>query len=188
MTIIELVSKIAEDVRYRTLTSMIGQSITITGFENIPRETNEFVKQFIDGCSFAGPRKFLLIYQIAKYGFLDLRLSGQSALLDSGTEPGLPLLYEAGIIGKCVLENLDALNDEPPYIDMEQLDAEIAAEETHVCLFLRTKSFIIDWHHIKEIMARLENPSLITFPLVFEVEDACVTNATGVWGERHLYA
>lgn len=184
MSDISLLLNVARDLRYCTLMSMIGKSVKITDRKRIPIETTAFADQFVDGCSFAGPEN--LYGPIAKYGILDVRFTAPPALLNTVTETGLPLLCELGFIHNDAQQHIEELEGNLPY-GIEELRDGIAAKETHLMLFLRSSSLNMKNKSIVEIRARLRDPTLIRFPIIFTVVDACATNASYVWVEKHFY-
>jgi len=54
-------------------------------------------------------------------------------------------------------------------------------------LFLKSSAPNVSEISAVERMTRIRNPSLINFPIEFKVEDACVSNSSFVWINKHFY-
>ena len=181
-----LLLNVARNLRYRTLAPMVGQSITISARALITAETEAFVGRFADDCLFAGPEQEYLDGQIAKYGILDLRFSAPTTLLDADTDSGVPLLRQLGFIDDDARDSIDELGDDGSCC-LEELRDGIAENKTHLLLFLVSPDLDVSEMLMMDRMARIQDPSIIDFPIVFSVVDACVSNSSFVWINKHFY-
>ena len=144
------------------------------------------VRRFAEGCSFAGPEQHVLDGQISKYGILDLSFKAPSSLLDREAEKGISLLQELGFIDAEERSLLDGEPDEEA-VCLEQLRAAIERRETHLLVFLSSTEPDRSELTAAERLARLHDPAAVRFPMVFTVTDACVSNSSLVWINKHFY-
>lgn len=181
-----LLLNVARNLRYRTLAPMIGQSLTISDRSRIATETTAFVARFADGCCFAGPEQKYLDVQIAKIGILDLRFTSPSTTLASDAPGGVPLLRELGFVGRDWQELTEEIGDDSAFC-LEELRDGIAENATHLMLFLQASNPKESEMSTTDRMARIRDPSIIKFPINFTVVDACVSNSSFVWMNKHFY-
>ncbi len=165
---------------------MIGKTVVATDRTRIVDDVSSFVAQFADGCDFAGPEQHFLDGQIAKYGLLDLRFNAPSTMLASVPAGGVPLLRDLGFIDSD-MQKLASELDGDAGCCIEELRDGIATNETHLMLFLESSNPNVSDMSMMDRMARIRNPSIIDFPITFSVVDACVSNSSFVWMNKHFY-
>lgn len=181
-----LLLNVARNLRYRTLTPMIGEYVTISDRTVVTNETSAFVARFVGGCSFAGPEQKYLDGQIAKYGILDLRFNAPNTMLDADADAGVSLLRELQFIDSGMEDLIEELGGDASYC-LEELRDGIAENKTHLKLFLESSNPNVSEMSMMHRMARMRDPSLIDFPITFAVVDACVSNSSFVWMNKHFY-
>lgn len=115
---------------------------------------------------------------IQKYGILDFTY--RVTLAELGLSPaGLGVLRSLGLV--------DASDPNPPDWDHAIL-AELADEAEAGALYLKVFLRTVDELPPHAVLRRLEEGLPPQFwPHDFVVEDACVTNAKGVWLAKHVY-
>ena len=99
-----------------------------------------------------------------------------SALLDTDTDSGVALLRELGFIDNDSAHFVEEPGGEAAYC-LGELHAGIEANETHLLLFLESSRPNAAKMSIADRMARLRDPSLIRFPIVFTVVDASTNSS-----------
>lgn len=181
-----LLLNVARSLRYRTLQQMIGKTVAVTAHARIVADVSSFVGQFVDGCAFYGPEQKFLDGQIAKYGLLDLRFNAPSEMLDSESAGGIPLLRELGFVGGDMQKLAEELGGDAGSCIQELRDG-IAKNATHLLLFLESSNPRVSEMSMMDRMARIKTPSIIDFPITFSVVDACVSNSSFVWMNKHFY-
>lgn len=177
---------VARSLRYRTLQPMLGKSVEVSARLRIVDDVSSFVSQFVDGCLFDGPGQNVLDGQIAKFGLLDLRFSAPSRMLDSVPAAGVPLLRELGFVDSDLQELAEELGDDANSCINELRDG-IAENRTHLLLFLQASIPSASDMTLMDRVARFRNPSIIKFPITCSVVDACVSNSSFVWMNKHFY-
>lgn len=180
-----LLLSVARTMRYRTLTPMIGEEVTISARLRISTEVSAFVARFIDECSFSGPEQKIIDLQIAKYGILDLRFAAPPRMFNRDMDAGIPLLRRLGFINSDAQGTSGELGSDS--ICLEELRDGIAENETHLLLFLESTNPKVSEMSVMDRMARIRDPLSINFPIVFKVVDACVSNSSFVWMNKHFY-
>jgi hypothetical protein len=179
-----LLLNVARSLRYRTFEPIIGHELMVSRSDLIASESEALVGRFLDGCSFCSPEQGDLDGQIARYGLLDLCFQARAALLENGYKTGIPLLKELGFIEDGT--SSVAEEDCGLYCLEELLDG-TRKNETYLMLFLqisrvqRADGFLLQ---LNDMPRRACNrPS----PMVFTVEDACISNSSFVWMHKHFY-
>lgn len=181
-----LLLNVARNLRYKTFTPMIGERIKISERTSISTEVASFVARFADGCSFDSPEQKYLDGQIAKYGLLDMQFTAPSTMLDADSKRGVPLLRELGFIDENAENLIEELDDDPAYC-LEELRHGIAENKTYLLLFLKSSNQNVAKMSIRDQIACCDDQAKIIFPIVFTVVDACVTNSSFVWINKHFF-
>lgn len=181
-----LLLNIARNLRYKTFTPMLGKRVKISERTSITTEVAWFVAQFADSCSFYGPEQKYLDGQIAKYGLLDMQFTARSTMLDADSKKGIPLLRELGFIDGNTQDLIEELGGDSASC-LEELRDGIVENKTYLMLFLESSNPNMAEMSMRDRMARVYDPAKIRFPIVFTVADACVTNSSFVWMNKHFY-
>ena len=179
-----LLLNVARSLRYRTFEPIIGHELIVKRSDLIPSESEALVGRFLDGCSFSSPEQGCLDGQIARYGLLDLRFQASTTLLEKGYKTGIPLLKELGFIE----DGTSSVAEEDCVLYcLEELLYGTRKNETYLMLFLQTSQVhCADGILLQQndMPRRACNPP---FPMVFTVEDACISNSPFVWMNKHFY-
>ena len=181
-----LLLNVTRQLRYRTLTPMIGQTVTISGRTLVATEATAFVNRFADGCCFAGPGQNFLDGQIAKYGILDLHFDAPATMLDTDASGSVPLLRDLGFIDNGIEDLIEKKTGDVGYC-LKVLHEGIAEDKAHLLLFLESTDPDLLQMSVMDRMRRIQDPSIICFPVTFKVVDACITNSLDVWMNKHFY-
>ncbi|MEM7624515.1 MAG: hypothetical protein AAF333_02685 [Planctomycetota bacterium] len=182
-----LLLNVARNLRYRHLGDTIGQSVSVAGRHTIADDALAFVRRYCEECGFEGPQQKYLEGQIAKYGILDLSFRLPHKSLDENYVSGVPLLRELGFDGSGINdEDWEGYGDEK-YAWFEELAKDIADESAFLRLFMRCSDPSVASGSVTEMMGRLRDFSSTKFPLTFIIVDACITNSTFVWMNKHFY-
>ena len=181
-----LLLNVARNLRYRTLDRLIGETLTIADRLTIREETSAFVTRFAEGCTFAGPEQNFLDGQIAKYGLLDLRFNAPQAKLDATSPAGVPILRELGFVDGGMDKLAEELGGDSGGC-IEELSEGIAENKAHLLLYLESSEPNVSELSMIDRMARVRDPATIDFPIAFTVIDACVSNSSFVWINKHFY-
>jgi hypothetical protein len=179
-----LLLNVARSLRYRTFEPIIGHELIVSRSDLIASESEALVGRFLDGCSFSSPEQGTLDGQIARYGLLDLRFQARATLLEKGYKTGIPLLKELGF-----LENGTSSVAEEDCIlyCLEELLDGTRKNETYLMLFLQiSRVQRADGSQLQQNdMPR--RACALPSPMVFTVEDACISNSSFVWMLKHFY-
>lgn len=175
-----LIRRAARGIRYRTLSEILNLNITFTDRLAISSTSTQLVNQFFPGSTFLGPPQKMLDGQIIKYGLLDLEFSTAPSLLGD-YQSGVPLLRELGLMGKT------SINDDwnNPMEIVEMVLEDLAESHTYLKLFLRA-SDQINFDMRGQLLGQV-NPSSLSFPMTFTIQDACITNVSSAWMMKHFY-
>ena len=179
-----LLLNVARSLRYRTFEPIIGHELMVKRSDLIPSESEALVGRFLDGCSFSSPEQGDLDGQIARYGLLDLCFQASRTLLEKGDTTGIPLLKELGFIEDGISTETE---EDCALYCLEELLNGVRKNEAYVMLFLQVSQVGCEdgtlWQHRDMFHGTCKLP----FPMVFTVEDACISNSPFVWMNKHFY-
>lgn len=189
---IQLIKKLARELKYRSLLELVGRKITIfsvsTVEDDVRRELGSIVPE---GCRLLTEPQ-LMKGMLAKYDFLDLTFSAPAYLLESQYESGISLLKALYFIRDPSEESVDEelreisllFGDDPTFLS--ELADDLSKNMT-VCRMFLDSTHPREWDKNNRMMAlKLSLPSSY-FPQVFVIGDACITNAGFVWFHKHFY-
>lgn len=183
-----LVRRVARNIRYKRIDSVIGATLELSSLGDIVAESEKFAQSYYAKCKFHGPEEKYYVGSIAKYGILNLTFTVKtSVVLDDGMY-GIELLQRLGflpadeereaecIAGSEILGSLDCL---------KEMDEDIVKGIVFLKLFLEEEGKTK--RSVQEAFRLINTPSKICFPKTFRIIDACMTNSDFVWINKHFY-
>ena len=179
-----LLLNVARSLRYRTFEPIIGHELIVDRSDLIASESEALVGRFLDGCSFSSPEQGNLDGQIARYGLLDLRFQACATLLEKGYKTGIPLLKELGFIEDGTSSVAD---DDCALYCLEELLDGTRKNETYLLLFLQISQVQRVDRSLLQLNDMPRRACNLPSPMVFTVEDACISNSSFVWMHKHFY-
>jgi hypothetical protein len=188
--------KIARALRYRPLAEANGKLVVISSADAVNKDVLCELSSVLPMQFRYDPATPVNLAPLVKHGFLELRFEvapGDGELLTRlsrrelaklgflGQEVRMPGVKEEGDQGD------DELAAEASDICVDLLLKEIAAERLFVMLFLEAISDRRSLHERE--LATLTDFQLPSdfFPATFQVRDACISNASSIWVQRHFY-
>lgn len=192
---IALARRVDRELRYRTLTDMIGRHVVVASLDAISVCVRGLAAAWLPASArWRDPTEPSLA--LAKYGIIDAVLDAPLALLDDArTLVGIPVLRAVGRASRrgepLPGDEKELDDDEKALMDaLDEMDCitDLAADlDRRECLL---KVFLTSTPPGHEPMQRVaRRPALRAgfFPRDFVVADACVTNARSIWLAKHLY-
>lgn len=190
--LVSLIRRIAKQIKYRQLDSLIGKEVTVHSPETVPVDVCTSLGQdFPAGCEFVKPEARWRESALQKYGMLDLHFRAPAQLLGCDCECGIPLLKQLEFVWDPSEENPweelaeafgnEAAQEDPTCLSM--LEDDLAKGETWLRLYLTIDP--PEGRH-SEPSGHVQLPSQ-SAPRSLVVRDACVTNAGSVWFHKHFY-
>ena len=164
--------RVAKQLRYRTLPELIGRSILIPSIRDI---LGTVAASFELGSPVNPDARFEGM--IAKYGILDLEFHSLQPNLGRQDRGGVALLKELGFVQE---ERAEENLDEEDWC-LQELEKSITDRQV-VKLFLESD---IDLDSNPLRAKGILRPS--DLPSTFVVTDACLTNSSFVWINKHFY-
>ncbi|HTB72740.1 MAG TPA: hypothetical protein VK762_05835 [Polyangiaceae bacterium] len=171
--------RLARDFRYRPLPSLEGSKLPVASFDAVEGglrallEENGLRPTIFDGNNFRA--------SIAKYDLIDVRFGTSPAALEhADTRTGLAALRELGF-----LESPQDGEDGGSCLEMLAEDINDGICQIKLFLQAETPRNVRD-PVVRRQMIKLKLPKDY-FPRNFILGDACVTNANGIWLEKHLW-
>lgn len=175
---------VAKNLRYKTIESLIGRTVTISSRHNIAEATSALLATELKGCQYINPDERVACGQIGKYGMLDLEFDAPIALVEQGFLSGIPLLRSLGFIDESAQEILEKWEVDSGFC-IDELHQDLTTQKGFVKLYLKnTDSTDLSLH---ERMKRTFKPETIPFPMTFVVTDACLANSSRMWIHKHFY-
>jgi hypothetical protein len=107
-------------------------------------------------------------------------------MLDSDSSGGVPLLRELGFVDGDMQKLVEEFGGDSGCC-IEELRDGIAKNTAHLMLFLESSNPNVSEVSMMDRLARISKPSIIEFPITFLVVDACVSNSSFVWMNKHFY-
>jgi len=206
---VSLLKEVVSEFRYRSLTNLIGLEVTINSYDTRISDICESLGNlFPNECEFSFSNS--TYGALVKYGILDQVFRVPNTILSSNYQNGFTVLQELGVIGSAqkitTIEEVEKMQDPSFYIDGSSLHGIwmfLDPNQTLFKLFLRARSaltlrsflkrmiFKAKWKRMS-VAARREfyrNRSLPHdfFPHRFKIVDACFTNSSSVWFDKHYY-
>lgn len=190
--------QVSRQIKYRALDGLIGRQVVISSAASVPAEVAHQLRSDLPpGLHFQGPEPNYVTLALAKYGILDLSFTIEEFHWGSADSPGVPLLEEFGFVLRepTPSESPTLFDDKDPTC-LEQLQDDINENKTVVKLFLeeRPKRDLKASFLAMASSGKMESVSAggvdsldHYFPKMFEVVDACLTNADFIWFHRYFY-
>lgn len=194
----QLLKQVARNIKYLSLSNLIGHEVKIRSFETIITDMFEGSKNLL-------PEKYTHISTIhplviAKYGILDLEFQVSPTYLTDDYQSGTSLLKELGFIKSTKqhqqAQEITKTSDDPLTNDpfcLTELAEELEKKQVLLKLFLEGGSVIENYNLdqmspevYREFFDNLSLPSDY-FPRKFLITDACFTNAGFTWFHKHFY-
>jgi hypothetical protein len=177
MTATHAMFRLARELRYREL-PIIGRRVVIESRDAVEHVLRQLATPWItrdsrwDGCD--------IVAGLAKYGLLDRWCNVDPRELEGGLR-GVPVLRVNGFPRR-------APDPDPVVAAQDRACAagclEDLAEELGPCVL---KLFLDDQLPWSVRAPNLRELPRDYFPRPFIVTDACITNASGIWFEKHFY-
>ena len=176
-----LIKRIARQIRYQSLDSLIDETVSASSIDSIESEIQAFIQQSCPDGTFSGPPRSNLVGTLTKYGILDLEFRMSEFLLVPELRTGIRLLKELGYLPRP--DKISDAEKESNRGYLEGLDESIDEDGILLKVFLIDPNFQISSDRILQV----QDHSRIPFPIEFSVVDACVTNSGYVWINKHFY-
>lgn len=186
-----LVRQAATGLRYQTVSPLIGQRITVTGWPSFEADVESWVESQMPGCKSCEDRNARQHLVYARYGFADFTFDAAELSLDSVPVGGVPLLKNLGFAWNRRRSAYQERHWMPEYADpandfqeaVEDLAEEIEQSQLYLRVFFVGPKITDDdnWRAAIRAMDSTE------FPMTIDVVDACLTNSPGVWINKHFY-
>jgi hypothetical protein len=202
---VSLLKEVASKIRYRPLTSLIGLKVTINSYDTRISDIRESLGNlFPDECECLNSSGY---GAIIKYGILDVVFRVPNTILASNYQNGFTVLQELGVIGSAqkitTIEEVEKMQDPSFYIDgsgLHYIWMFIDSNLTLFKLFFRGKSAFTSRSFLKRMILKSKRKRMSGvefyrnlslphdyFPHRFKIVDACLTNSSSVWFEKHYY-
>jgi hypothetical protein len=166
--------RLVSKLRYRALPELVGRSIEVPGVDAVVPALRALIEPWAGpdapwapGCNWAEEH---LHGTIGKYGLIDTWFAAPASLLN-GALAGRAVLKANGI---------DEGDDSGEGISVEDLAKDFDPSSCVLKLYLQDR---IPY----DVRRTWRDGEPAVFPRRFTVEDACATNARGVWGSKYFY-
>ena len=188
-----LLKKVARELRYLSLSDIIGSRVIINSIETIQADSLHALAPSLPATAvLEEPEQRFLIGSLLKYGLMDLTFAipePSPTVIDAA---GIPLLKELGFVIEpeprpSVRAEGDVWNDDPTCL--AELAEDLNAQRLVIRLFLELSQDAAGLAWLDD-SAHLFEPFMLPtdyFPRTFTVSDACITNAGFVWFHKHFY-
>jgi hypothetical protein len=197
--------RLLSTIRYREITSLIGQDIFVSNFEQIRDELTQTIHSFVPDCGGLESSDSNITGALAKYSILDLQFLMQQNLLSRQDSASRKMLSQLGFLGNnkdrrsakevqekdptCIESLLEAAAKGKEwllvFLDLVPqgnpiLDASNAATAAR-------KAGVPDDEVFSYIFDRAVEALPSRFPARFRIVDACITNSDFIWVHKHFY-
>ncbi len=201
----QLLRRVAKDLRYRPLPSLISGRFHIESFDSVVDSVTSWLAgQLPYRIAFEGPEGQFQGLAVVKYEILDLTFSVDHIDWNHDEVLGVPLLKELGFVVSP--EDLDRAEnsgmDDPTCL--AELSEDIGKNQTLLRLLLEKRpGRAKELEYIKQIVLSGRFQEILQaseageehfrrvvdscFPDDFTISDACLTNAEFVWFHKHFY-
>ena len=183
-----MIRSLCRVVKYRSLPELIGQQTVFTSLDHLEGDV-EVAFQYLGlpRCRLYRQEDRTYLGQIHKYGLLDLEFEVLDHVELPRPEKPLQFLKDMGLL----LSSKD-LPEEKMEGDefgvIEDLFLDLQEDHQYLKVMLREVNppAPVGIDRAKQWILSNKNP-LGTFPRLFEVTDACLTNLNGIWFSKHFY-
>ncbi len=178
---IQSIKQIARQVKYRELTNYIGQAIVINGIDTIEVDLKQQLKSVLINESIIQPKEQKYFERaLAKYGLIDVGFEVPNAVLDDNYRNGISLLRDVNFFPKIPSpDEFESYNDAISVYEpfLQDMIDELSLSKTFLLLFLKVPVKVSPKLHLV--------PDLL--PANFVIRDACLTNISSIWINKHFY-
>ncbi len=179
---LSVIKELARSLRYLEIGELIGQEVNFTSIEKAPEELCSIVRQYGINIESA-PRDFSSI-PFLKYGLLDYKFEFPSDFL--ARPQSLRFLKELGfLLDKNEVD--DGIFPDAGFGFLEEMLDEVRANNTFFKIILDSQGAYRGAHasnYKKHWQSASPNQY---FPCQFKVRDACLTNCSLIWLNKHFY-
>lgn len=183
-----MIRSLCRGVKYRSLPELIGQQTVITSLDHLQSDAEmAFHHLGLPRSQLYQREDQMYLGQIHKHGLLDLVFEVQEPMELQKPENPLQFLKDMGLLisGKDLSED-KMEGDEFGVLEDLFLDLQEAHQYLKVMLREVNPPAPVGIDRAKQWISSNKNPSG-TFPRLFEVTDACLTNLNGIWFSKHFY-
>lgn len=177
-----LIKRLLNELKYQELNELIGKKINITSAEEAPNEIMPILNEAIStDIQFKGPKEEYRRATVVKHGILDLVYDIPITMLQTNNLTETNLLKVLRLSDQSLINNEDS---DGLSIYLEIFLDDLKEQESLLKVFLQTK---VEWdwkQYRKNIREGIPDEY---WPRTFIIEDACLTNVSSIWLERHLY-
>ncbi|QQR59548.1 MAG: hypothetical protein IPG59_08695 [Candidatus Melainabacteria bacterium] len=178
---LSVIKQLVRGLRYRAILEPIGQEVNLTSIEKAPEEICSIIHQY--GISIESAPRDYSSDAFLKYGILDYQFEVSG---DFSVEPqGVRFLKDLGFL----LDKKDV--DDSLFLDagigvLEEMLDQVKSNKVFFKILLDSQGGYRGGHISGNKNWLSANPNEY-FPCKFKVRDACLTNCSLVWLNKHFY-